>query len=111
MSWSLNPILLQRSAPQGFSVRKESGPASTRQPSTRSVASTPPRRGLDSNKTYCTGVPDWRFFSIVYAAERPEIPPPTMAMRFIVLALQHFALSSWLLLRPHVETGLAPSPR
>src|ERR1035441_3174962 len=57
MSWSPNPIFSQSSAAQGFSVRNESGPASTRQPSTRSVTSTPPRRGLDSNRTYSMGGP------------------------------------------------------
>src|SRR4029077_598036 len=103
MSWSPNPILQQRSAAQGLSVRNESGPASIRQPSTRSVTSTPPRRGLDSNKTYWTGVPDWRFFSIVYAAERPETPPPTMAMRFTVLGLRPVARSNSVLAVSSVE--------
>ena len=37
-----------RSDAHGFSVRNESGPASTRQPSTCSVRKTPPKRGLDS---------------------------------------------------------------
>src|ERR1035441_5082133 len=101
MSWSPNPIFSQRSAAQGFSVRNESGPASTRQPSTRSVTSTPPRRGLDSNKTYSTSVPDWRFSSIVNAAERPEIPPPMMAMRFMVSAL-----GSWLPIWTRLEQNV-----
>src|SRR5438132_13143794 len=48
ISWLPSPSSRQRSAAQGFSVRNESGPASTTHPSTRSVEITPPRRELDS---------------------------------------------------------------
>src|SRR3989442_15508473 len=41
ISWSSSPTSRQRSAAQGFSVRKESGPASTTHPSTNSVEITP----------------------------------------------------------------------
>src|SRR4029079_15674254 len=77
------PSRRQRSAAHGFSVRKESGPASTRQPPTCSVARTPPKRGPDSYTAYSSDSPSRRRSSSAHAAASPEIPPPTMAMRFI----------------------------
>src|SRR5438094_5292801 len=57
ISWSSSPSSRQRSAAQGFSVRKESGPASTTHPSTYSVEITPPRHELDSYEPYGNGTP------------------------------------------------------
>src|SRR5437868_11933658 len=75
------PSSRHSSAAHSFSVRNESGPASTRQPSTNSERITPPKRLLDSNRTYSTT--ELRNFSKANAAESPDIPPPTIATLFM----------------------------
>ena len=40
-------------------------------------------RGGFEQDVFDLGAPDWRFSSSVNAAERPEIPPPMMAIRGI----------------------------
>src|SRR5438034_1523648 len=83
MSWSPRPSSRQRSAAQTFSVKKESGPASIKQSSTRSVRTTPPKLGPDSSNTYSNCAPCLLRCSNLKAADRPEIPPPMMAILFM----------------------------
>src|SRR5258708_22121158 len=85
MSWSPSPNSRHRSAAQGFSVRKESGPASTTQPSICSVRITPPKCWLDSYSTNSSSPPADLFCS-AKAAESPAAPPPMTAILFLLFA-------------------------
>src|SRR6266700_3810401 len=83
MSWSPKPSSRQRSAAQAFSVKKESGPASIKQSSARSVRTTPPKLGPDSSNTYSSCAPCFLRCSSLKAADSPEIPPPMIATLFM----------------------------
>ena len=62
----------------GFSDRKESGPASTRKPSTRSLTMVPPSRSRASISVSSSGVCRSRASSVSRcAAANPLMPPPT----------------------------------
>src|SRR5579884_1958474 len=70
-----SPISMASSRAQGFSATQESGPHSTTNPSRRTVSMIPPRRCVASYSTNSLPV---RASS--YAAERPAIPPPIIAV-------------------------------
>src|SRR5262249_16001847 len=77
----------------GFSEMKESGPRSMRNPSRCSVLMVPPTRGLASSNTIWTGCGVlWLSSTRRFAAAKPEIPPPTMTIRFKIYTVNNFSL-------------------
>ncbi len=69
------PRSLQRSMPQGFSVSRESGPPSRRQPSMWREMIFPPKWGPASKR-----VTSWPARRRYQAAASPAMPPPRMAV-------------------------------
>ena len=77
--------LRHRSAAQGFSVRKESGPSLDSTVLHTFSGNHASETRARFKRTYSTGAPARRCSSRVKAAVRPEMPPPMMAIRFMFI--------------------------
>src|ERR1035437_7063083 len=88
ISSSARPSDLASSRAHGWAETQPSGPHSTVKPPSRTVSIKPPRRFEASNSTASMGAPSRAWRAISYAAVRPAMPPPIMAMRFIAARVQ-----------------------